>query len=65
VVPWLKRLDAAQGIFVRIEGGRHPLKRFELSMPNTSEATKERCYAQNSVDLVGNDLHSFYRILAR
>lgn len=102
VVPWLKRLDAAQEIFVRtepglalplraseyvhrqlrftphptepvgwiieqagddlfmfssdyphIEGGRHPLKRFELSMAGINEAAKERFYAQNFVDLVG------------
>ena len=102
VVPWLKRLDAAQETFVRtepslalpmraseyvhrqlrftphptepvgwmieqagedlfmfssdyphIEGGRNPLKRFEISMPGINEAAKERFYAQNFVDLVG------------
>ena len=101
VVPWLKRLDAAQETFVRtepslalpmrasqyvhrqlrftphptepvgwmieqagedlflfssdyphIEGGRNPLKRFELSTPGISEHAKERFYAQNFVDLV-------------
>jgi len=103
VVPWLKRLDAAQETFARtephlgtlplrpseyvhrqlrftphpteavgwmieqagddlfmfssdyphIEGGRHPLKRFETAMPGISEAAKERFYAQNFVDLLG------------
>ena len=102
VVPWLKRLDAAQETFVRtepslalpmraseyvhrqlrftphptepvgwmieqagedlfmfssdyphIEGGRNPLKRFEMSMLGINEAAKERFYAQNFVDLVG------------
>jgi predicted TIM-barrel fold metal-dependent hydrolase len=102
VVPWLKRLDAVQDIFVRteptlalplraseyvrrqlrftphptepvgwmieqageelfmfssdyphIEGGRHPLKRFESSMPGVREEAKERFYARNFADLVG------------
>ncbi len=102
VIPWLRRLDAAQETFVRtepslalpmraseyvhrqlrftphptepvgwmieqagedlfmfssdyphIEGGRNPLKRFEMSMPGINEAAKERFYAQNFVDLVG------------
>jgi predicted TIM-barrel fold metal-dependent hydrolase len=101
-VPWLKRLDAAQEIFVRteptlalplraseyvrrqlrftphptapvgwmieqagedlflfssdyphIEGGRHPLKRFEPSMVGIREEAKERFYARNFVDLMG------------
>jgi hypothetical protein len=39
--------------YPHIEGGRHPLKRFELSTPDISEAAKERFYAQNFVDLVG------------
>jgi len=36
-----------------IEGGRHPLKHFELSTPNISDTAKEHFYAQNFVDLVG------------
>jgi len=39
--------------YSRIEGGRHPLKRFELSTSGSSETTKERFHAQNFVDLVG------------
>lgn len=39
--------------YPHIEGGRHPLKRFELSMAGINEAAKERFYAQNFVDLVG------------
>ncbi|HXG20249.1 MAG TPA: amidohydrolase family protein [Methylomirabilota bacterium] len=39
--------------YPHIEGGRNPLKRFEASMPNISEAAKERFYARNFVDLVG------------
>lgn len=39
--------------YPHIEGGRNPLKRFELSMPNISETAKERFYARNFVDLVG------------
>jgi len=39
--------------YPHIEGGRNPLKRFETSMPTTSEAAKERFYARNFVDLVG------------
>jgi predicted TIM-barrel fold metal-dependent hydrolase len=39
--------------YPHIEGGRNPLKRFELSTLGTSETAKERFYAQNFVDLVG------------
>lgn len=39
--------------YPHIEGGRNPLKRFELAMPGISEAAKERFYATNFVDLVG------------
>jgi predicted TIM-barrel fold metal-dependent hydrolase len=39
--------------YPHIEGGRHPLKRFESSMLGISEPAKERFYAQNFVDLVG------------
>ncbi|MBI3249198.1 MAG: amidohydrolase family protein [Deltaproteobacteria bacterium] len=39
--------------YPHIEGGRHPLKRFETAMPSVGEPAKERFYAQNFVDLVG------------
>jgi predicted TIM-barrel fold metal-dependent hydrolase len=104
IVPWMKRLDAAQESFVRtepalalpmraseyvrrqlrftphpvepvgwmieqagaelfmfssdyphIEGGRNPLKRFESTMQNVDEPSKERFYATNLADLVGID----------
>jgi predicted TIM-barrel fold metal-dependent hydrolase len=39
--------------YPHIEGGRNPLKRFEESMAGISEATKERFYATNFVELMG------------
>lgn len=39
--------------YPHIEGGRHPLKRFETAMPTIGEAAKERFYAQNFTELVG------------
>jgi uncharacterized protein len=38
--------------YPHIEGGRNPLKRFELSTQGINEAAKERFYAQNFVDLL-------------
>ncbi len=40
--------------YPHIEGGRNPLKRFELSTPNLSEAAKERFYATNFADMMGS-----------
>ena len=39
-----------------VEGGRHPLKRFEDSTATTSEHAKERFYCDNFVDLMGSGL---------
>ena len=39
-----------------VEGGRNPLKRFEDSMANVGERTKQRFYADNFVDLMGAGL---------
>ena len=39
-----------------VEGGRNPLKRFEDSMANLGERTKQRFYADNFVDLMGAGL---------
>ncbi len=36
-----------------VEGGRHPLKRFEDSMPSAGARAKQRFYAENFVDLMG------------
>jgi uncharacterized protein len=39
--------------YPHIEGGRNPLKRFELSTPNLSEAAKEKFYATNYAEMMG------------
>lgn len=44
--------------FPHVEGGRHPLKRFEASLAGRSEAEKEAFYAGNFVDLMGPSLGS-------
>jgi predicted TIM-barrel fold metal-dependent hydrolase len=36
-----------------VEGGRHPIKRFEASMQGTSERAKQQFYCDNFVDLMG------------
>ena len=40
--------------YPHIEGGRNPLKRFELSTPNLSESAKENFYATNYADMMGS-----------
>ena len=40
--------------YPHIEGGRNPLKRFELSTPNLSEAAREKFYATNYADMMGS-----------
>ena len=40
--------------YPHIEGGRNPLKRFELSTPNLSEPAKERFYRINYADMMGS-----------
>jgi uncharacterized protein len=44
--------------YPHVEGGRHPIKRFETSMyeANISEAQKQRFYCDNFVDLMGRGL---------
>jgi predicted TIM-barrel fold metal-dependent hydrolase len=39
--------------FPHVEGGRHPLKRFETSLASRNEGEKEAFYAKNFVDLMG------------
>jgi len=39
--------------YPHVEGGRHPLKRFEASLAGRSEAEKEAFYAKNFADLMG------------
>jgi predicted TIM-barrel fold metal-dependent hydrolase len=39
-----------------VEGGRHPLKRFEESLQGTSERARQRFYCDNFVDLMGAGL---------
>lgn len=44
--------------YPHIEGGRHPIKRFEASMEKagTSERQKQKFYCDNFIDLMGNGL---------
>lgn len=39
--------------YPHVEGGRQPIKRFEASLANASEAQKQRFYHDNMVDLMG------------
>ncbi len=39
--------------YPHVEGGRHPLKRFEASLAGLSERAKQRFYCDNFVDLMG------------
>ena len=39
--------------YPHVEGGRHPLKRFQQSLEGRSEADKSAFYANNFVDLMG------------
>jgi predicted TIM-barrel fold metal-dependent hydrolase len=42
--------------YPHVEGGRHPLKRFEQSVAGSSETAKQRFYCDNFVDLMGRGL---------
>ena len=42
--------------YPHVEGGRHPLKRFEASLAATPEAAKRRFYCDNFIDLMGEGL---------
>jgi predicted TIM-barrel fold metal-dependent hydrolase len=44
--------------YPHVEGGRNPIKRFEESMGDLSEAQKQRFYCDNFVDLMGRGLPS-------
>jgi predicted TIM-barrel fold metal-dependent hydrolase len=44
--------------YPHVEGGRNPIKRFEESMQDLSEAQKQRFYIDNFVDLMGRGLAS-------
>jgi predicted TIM-barrel fold metal-dependent hydrolase len=42
--------------YPHVEGGRHPIRRFEESMTGLSEPEKQRFYVDNFVDLMGRGL---------
>ena len=42
--------------YPHVEGGRKPYERFERSLGDASEATRDRFYARNFVDLMGDAL---------
>jgi predicted TIM-barrel fold metal-dependent hydrolase len=44
--------------FPHVEGGRRPYERFEASLGDADEATRQRFYAENFVDLMGRGLPS-------
>jgi predicted TIM-barrel fold metal-dependent hydrolase len=39
--------------YPHVEGGRHPLKRFEASLAERSEAEKDAFYARNFAEMMG------------
>jgi predicted TIM-barrel fold metal-dependent hydrolase len=43
--------------YPHVEGGRHPLRRFEASLAGASESAKQRFYCDNFVDLMGAAMH--------
>jgi predicted TIM-barrel fold metal-dependent hydrolase len=42
--------------YPHVEGGRNPLKRFDESLANVSPQTRDRFYAENFIDLMGEGL---------
>jgi len=42
--------------YPHVEGGRHPLKRFDESLQGCSARARQRFYADNFVDLMGAGL---------
>ena len=42
--------------YPHVEGGRNPIKRFEASMTAIDQGAKQRFYADNFVDLMGNGM---------
>jgi predicted TIM-barrel fold metal-dependent hydrolase len=47
--------------FPHIEGGRHPLKRFEESLASVSPQARRRFYSDNFIDLMGPALDADLR----
>lgn len=47
--------------YPHIEGGRNPLKRFDLSLADAADSTRQRFYRDNFVDLMGAGLRSDLR----
>jgi hypothetical protein len=47
--------------FPHVEGGRNPLKRFEDQLLNAAQASKDRFYRDNFIDLMGEGLASHLR----
>jgi predicted TIM-barrel fold metal-dependent hydrolase len=45
--------------FPHVEGGRRPVERFERSLGEASESIRNRFYAENFVDLMGQGLPTF------
>jgi predicted TIM-barrel fold metal-dependent hydrolase len=39
--------------YPHVEGGRHPIRRFEASLADASDGVKQRFYCENFVDLMG------------
>lgn len=42
--------------YPHVEGGRHPIRRFEASLGDCGEAVKQRFYCDNFIDLMGSGL---------
>jgi uncharacterized protein len=62
-VAWIAREAGAETVlfssdYPHVEGGRHPIKRFETSLAAVDEQTKTRFYRDNFVGLMGTALRS-------
>ena len=42
--------------YPHVEGGRNPIRRFEASMSELPETSKQRFYCDNFIDLMGSAL---------
>jgi len=42
--------------YPHVEGGRHPLKRFDEALQGCSEQQRQRFYSDNFADLMGGQL---------
>ena len=47
--------------YPHVEGGRAPLKRFDESLARTPKAQRQRFFADNFIDLMGNGLAEHLR----